>query len=146
VFYEGTTLSEGRGTDDPFLTMGDPTTDLGEEALASLRAISSEISVTPADFTPRSIPGVAPTPKHQDVQCSGIVVRAESYDFDPVRTGLQIFSSVLNSTEEYEIKSFLYLLAGTRKIDRVISGEVSAADIDFELDDYLNQREKYLLY
>ena len=146
VFYEGTTLSEGRGTDDPFLTMGDPSTNLGEEELESLRELSSSISVTPTEFTPRSIPGVAPTPKHQDVLCSGIFVQAESFDFDPVRTGLQIFATVLNSTEEYEIKSFLYLLSGTRKIDQVINGEVSVSDIDFELDTYLNQREKYLLY
>ena len=146
VFYEGTTLSEGRGTDDPFLTMGDPSTNLGEEELESLRELSSSISVTPSEFTPRSIPGVAPTPKHQDVQCSGIFVQAESFDFDPVRTGLQIFATVLNSTEEYQIKSFLYLLSGTRKIDQVINGEVSVSDIDFELDTYLNQREKYLLY
>jgi len=146
VFYEGTTLSEGRGTDDPFLMMGDPSTNLDEEELESLRELSSSISVTPTEFKPRSIPGVAPTPKHEDVQCSGIIVRAESYDFDPVRTGLQIFATVLNSTEEYEIKSFLYLLSGTRKIDQVINGEVSAADIDFELDTYLDQREKYLLY
>jgi len=146
VFYEGTTLSEGRGTDDPFLTMGDPSTNLGEEELSSLRELSSAISVTPTEFTPRSIPGVAPTPKHQDVLCRGIFVQAESYDFDPVRTGLQIFATVLNSTEEYEIKSFLYLLSGTRKIDQVINGEVSVADIDFELEPYLDQREKYLLY
>jgi len=146
VFYEGTTLSEGRGTDDPFLTMGDPSTNLGEEELESLRELSSSISVTPSEFTPRSIPGVAPTPKHQDVQCRGIFVQAESFDFDPVRTGLQIFATVLNSTDEYQIKSFLYLLSGTRKIDQVINGEVSVSDIDFELDTYLNQREKYLLY
>jgi len=146
VFYEGTTLSEGRGTDDPFLTMGDPSTNLGEEELESLRELSSSISVTPTEFTPRSIPGVAPTPKHQDVLCRGIFVQAESFDFDPVRTGLQIFATVLNSTEEYEIKSFLYLLSGTRKIDQVINGEVSVADIDFQLDTYLDQREKYLLY
>ena len=146
VFYEGTTLSEGRGTDDPFLTMGDPSTNLGEEELESLRELSSSISVTPTEFTPRSIPGVAPTPKHQDVLCSGIFVQAESFDFDPVRTGLQIFATVLNSTDEYQIKSFLYLLSGTRKIDQVINGEVSVSYIDFELDTYLNQREKYLLY
>lgn len=146
VFYEGTTLSEGRGTDDPFLMMGDPSTILSEEELVSLQELSTAISVTPTEFTPRSIPGVAPTPKHQDVLCTGIMVRAESYDFDPVRTGLQIFATVLNSTGEYEKKSFLYLLSGTREIDQVINGEVSAAEIDFELDSYLNQREKYLLY
>jgi uncharacterized protein YbbC (DUF1343 family) len=146
VFYEGTTLSEGRGTDNPFLTMGDPATNLGDEQLASLRGLSNDISVVPLEFTPQSIPGAALNPKHEGVLCSGIIVRAENYDFDPVRTGLQIFATMLNNTEDYEIKSFLYRLAGTRKIDQVINGELSVAEIDFELDNYLAQRESYLLY
>jgi len=146
VFYEGTTLSEGRGTDDPFLTLGDPSTSLSKGQLATFRQLSDAVTVTPTEFTPRSIPGAALNPKHEGVQCRGIIVRAKNYDFDPVRTGLQIFATMLNSTEDYEIKSFLYRLAGTRKIELVIDGDVSPLEIDFGLEGYLTQREKYLLY
>lgn len=146
VFYEGTTLSEGRGTDHPFLTMGDPSTTLDSDQLEYLQSLSESITAEPAEFTPVSIPGVAPSPKHQDKLCYGIQTRIRNYQFDPVRTGLEIFSTMLRFTDDYEIRSFLYLLSGTRKIDQIIEGEVNAMNADFELDTYLEQRKPYLLY
>lgn len=146
VFYEGTTLSEGRGTHDPFLMMGDPSLLLDESQLKQMQLLSSSISVEPVEFTPVSIPGVAPTPKHQDTLCYGVKTRINDYNFDPVRTGLEIFSTVLNSTDDYELLSFLYLLSGTRKIDQIINGEVNAMDVDFELEQYIEQRKPYLIY
>ena len=146
VFYEGTTLSEGRGTIDPFLLMGDPSTSLSDEDIERMRNISPSISIEPTQFTPTSIPGVAPTPKHEGVLCHGVYLSAIDYDFDPVRAGLEIFSIIMRSTQNYELRSFRYLLAGTREIDRLIRGQIQAADLDFKLDGYLEQRKPYLLY
>jgi uncharacterized protein YbbC (DUF1343 family) len=146
VYYEGTTLSEGRGTDNPFLTLGDPTTRLSDEDLERLKNISESILVESAEFTPVSIEGVAPSPKHEGELCYGIKLSAVDYDFDPVRAGLEIFSVMMQATEEYELRSFRYLLAGTREIDKLIHGELSVSEIEFELDDYLEQRRPYLLY
>lgn len=146
VFYEGTTLSEGRGTEEPFLIMGDPSLNLAESQLHHMQTLSESIVVELVEFTPVSIPGVAPTPKHQDVVCHGVETRIRDYNFDPVRTGLEIFRTVLSATDVYEVRSFLYLLSGTRKIDRIIDGELNVMDADFGLDGYLEQRRPYLIY
>ena len=146
VFYEGTTLSEGRGTIDPFLLLGDPSTSLTEDDIERLQNISPSISVEPAQFTPFSLPGVAPNPKHEGEVCYGVYLSANDFDFDPVRAGLEIFSIIMQTTDNYELHSFRHLLAGTREIDRLINGQIQVSDIDFELDEYLEQRKPYLLY
>lgn len=146
VFFEGTSLSEGRGTDDPFLTMGDPATDLADDQVQNLNSLSESVSVQATEFTPVSIPGVAISPKHQDTVCFGVEVEVRGYDFDPVRTGLQIFATLVQSTPDYETRDFIYLLAGSTEIDELMSGELSVDELDFELDNFLEKRERYLLY
>ncbi len=145
VYFEGTTMSEGRGTENPFLTLGDPNTSLHErdwEILASLEGVR----IVPHLFTPRSIPGVAPNPKHLDVECVGVLITIDSYDFDPVRTGLVIFKTLLNATEGAETNNFLYRLAGTRKIDELIEHRLDAMELNFSLQEFKDQRAAYLLY
>jgi uncharacterized protein YbbC (DUF1343 family) len=145
VYFEGTTMSEGRGTDNPFLTLGDPNTRLDErdwERLASLEGVR----IVPQIFTPRSIPGVAPNPKHLDTECSGVFIEIESYDFDPVRTGLVIFSTLLNATEGAETNNFLYRLTGTREIDGVIEMRIDPMELNFNLQEFRDRRAPYLLY
>ncbi|NBC65522.1 MAG: DUF1343 domain-containing protein [Bacteroidetes bacterium] len=146
VYFEGTSLSEGRGTDDPFLTAGAPATYLSDGVLEDLNNLSGNVSVEAAEFTPESIPGVAISPKHQDTVCYGVKISLNGYDFDPVRTGLGIFASLVQSTPENDTRDFIYLLAGSTEIDQLMSGEVSVDEIDFELDDFLKNREGYLLY
>ena len=146
VFYEGTTLSEGRGTDNPFLIMGDPTTNLSEEDLARLRNLSESLRIEPIEFTPVSIPGVAPSPKHEGAISYGVRITTLDYDFDPVVKGLEIFSIIMNATEEYELRSFLYRLAGSREFDNVLSSEFDVSELRFELDEYKEQRAPFLLY
>jgi len=146
VFFEGTSLSEGRGTDDPFLTAGGPATYLSDSVLEKLNNLSDDLSVEAAEFTPQSIPGVALSPKHQGTVCNGVKITLNGYDFDPVRTGLAIFTTLVQSTPEYDTRDFIYLLAGSTEIDQLMSGELSVDEIDFELDDFLEKREPYLLY
>lgn len=145
VFFEGTTLSEGRGTDHPFLTLGSPQTDLDGmdwDVLSSME----EVRLIPHSFTPRSIPGVAPRPKYEGRQCKGLFIELNSYEFDPVRTGLQIFATLVQATPDAEVTPFLYTLAGTRKIDHVLSGELNPNTLDFEIEPFLRQRDPYLIY
>ncbi|MCC5913121.1 MAG: DUF1343 domain-containing protein [Balneolaceae bacterium] len=145
VYYEGTTMSEGRGTDDPFLVIGDPGTDLSDDDFEQLNRLDG-ISISPYTFTPRSIPGVAPNPKHLDTQSFGIRIELESHDFDPIRTGLEIFRIVMNATPSAETNSFLYRLTGSDEIEQVLAGEVDPMTLDFGLDGFISDREPYLLY
>lgn len=146
VYFEGTTLSEGRGTDDPFLIAGDPSTELSETDWDELENISDRIQIEPHNFIPRSVPGVAPSPKHQDSESKGIKIEIKSYDFDPVRVGLKIFKIIVNATPDTDYRQHLYRLAGTREIDRVLNDEIDPLTLDFDLEDFTNRRSAYLLY
>lgn len=145
VYFEGTTLSEGRGTDDPFLTLGSPNTELSRSDMEQLNRLEG-VGIEAYEFTPRSIAGVAPNPKHQDSPSKGVKVRVESYEIDPVRTGLKIFQVLVNATPEAEINPFLYRLSGSRDIDRILSGQLDPLNITFGVESYLEQRQLYLLY
>lgn len=145
VYYEGTTMSEGRGTDDPFLVLGDPSMNLSDEDMEILTSLNG-ITVEHYTFTPRSIPGVAPNPKHLDAENRGIRIHVDSYDFDPVRTGLTIFQVLFNATEKKEIRDFLYLLTGSKEIDSVLEQQADPFDLEFGDEAFLEQRTPYLLY
>jgi uncharacterized protein YbbC (DUF1343 family) len=144
-FIEGTTLSEGRGTDDPFLLLGSPNTDIHDEALNQLRSELRGVMIEKSVFTPESIPGRAINPKHEGEECTGIRLTINDYDeMDPVVAGLQILAFLLNHTPGAETNDFLYRLAGTREIDRFIEGEPSGWN--FETDQFEENRKRYLLY
>lgn len=69
---EGTNLSEGRGTDSPFLTIGAPYVD-SKEWLEAIPVEALEgIKAEPTVFIPKSIPGTATTPKYKDKKCYGL--------------------------------------------------------------------------
>jgi uncharacterized protein YbbC (DUF1343 family) len=146
VYFEGTTMSEGRGTQNPFLTMGDPSTRLSDQDLAILDNLSDQVRVEPVEFTPRSIPGMAVSPKHQDAVNRGIRVEIKGYDFDPVRVGLTFFQVLMSATPQAETNSFLYRLTGSRAIDGVLDGTDDPMEVNFGIDDFLETRKDYLLY
>jgi hypothetical protein len=81
-----------------------------------------------------------------DLESFGVQVKVNGYDFDSVRIGLELFKTLVNATPEVEINNFLYNLAGTRGIDKVISGELDPMEVDFGLEPFLEKREDYLIY
>ena len=146
VFFEGTSMSEGRGTDQPFLILGDPDTNLPTDSIRALNEITDQLQINSLTFTPRSIPGAAATPKHMDLESFGIQVKVNGYDFDPIRIGLELFATLVSATPDVEINNFLYNLAGTREIDKVISGELDPLTLDFNVEEFKTKRRPYLLY
>ncbi|CAN5354568.1 DUF1343 domain-containing protein [soil metagenome] len=144
---EGTTLSEGRGTEDPFLLIGSPSTQFEEESFESLNQNISGGRVSPAVFTPESIPGIATNPKHEGEESYGIRIHVDDFiSYDPFLNGLIIIAELMQHSAEASTNNFLYNLAGTRKIDSVISGEVSPGEVEFELDSFREARKEYLIY
>jgi len=146
VFFEGTSMSEGRGTDQPFLILGDPDMNLPTDSIRALNEITDQLQMNSLTFTPRSIPGAAATPKHMDLESFGIQVKVNGYDFDPIRIGLELFATLVSATPDVEINNFLYNLAGTREIDKVISGELDPLTLDFNVEEFKTKRRPYLLY
>ncbi|MGH7149096.1 MAG: DUF1343 domain-containing protein, partial [Planctomycetota bacterium] len=90
---EATNLSEGRGTDAPFRLVGAPWVE--GERLAEALAGTPGVEVTASRFTPRSIPGKAPNPRHRDLECGGIRVRVtEPARFRSVDFGARLLCAV----------------------------------------------------
>ena len=84
---EGTTLTEGRGTESPFLLVGAPWLKAAELARAvRVRGFSCE----PTTFTPRSS-AAAPEPKYLNLACPGLRIHVtDAHQAEPYRLGVTL--------------------------------------------------------
>ncbi|HKK61787.1 MAG TPA: DUF1343 domain-containing protein [Bacteroidales bacterium] len=133
-FFEGTVISEGRGTHFPFRIYGHP---------------QLEGNYT---FTPKAIPGMETNPKFKNERCFGEDLRS----FEPqdgwhrLYLGWVIDAYKKFPDKEHFFRSFFDLLAGTDQLRIQIQDGVSEEEIrkswQDELAAYKNIRRKYLLY
>lgn len=90
-FIEGTNVSEGRGTNRPFLQIGAPWIDGGELALTLNARQLPGVDFQPVEFRPVDIPGRAVSPKYEDELCKGIAIQVTYREyFESVRTGIHV--------------------------------------------------------
>jgi len=144
--FEGTSLSEGRGTTDPFLTIGAPESNITDKSVKKMNQIPG-LGVQHISFTPESIPGKAMNPKFEGELCHGYKLDITDLNvYDPVQSGLQLIRHLIKHTEGSEIKPYLYKLAGTEKIDDFLNSEIEDFRFEFDLDGFIAERDKYLIY
>jgi uncharacterized protein YbbC (DUF1343 family) len=145
---EGTSLSEGRGTEDPFLLIGSPhlpasAPDVAVRAIRSVEGAELEW----ASFTPVRIPGKAEAPKHMGKEVNGVrIALQDASSYDPVVSGLDLVKSLMRSSPSDSVLPFLLLLAGSDEITEFLGDDRDAADIDFGTDGFKTARQPYLLY
>ncbi len=133
-FFEGTVISEGRGTHNPFEVYGHP--DLPGSY----------------SFIPQSIEGMEMNPKFKGIECHGEDLR----EFVPeggwhqleLRWLLDAYSKMPDKKSFF--RPFFNLLAGTDKLRRQIEQGYSEQQIretwQADLENYRATRERYLLY
>jgi uncharacterized protein YbbC (DUF1343 family) len=143
--FEGTIISQGRGTFIPFTVLGSP-------ALKDIYDFS---------FTPVSIPGKSETPLHQNQACYGLDLR--HYDMSGFRKKGQInIRWMLELYKAYPLKEKFFdrtqskqmgnidFLAGTTLFKQQIISGVSEEEIrkswEPGLSAYKEMRKKYTLY
>ncbi len=143
--FEGTIISQGRGTYFPFTVLGNP--DLRGKYKFS--------------FVPKSIKGMSETPLHQDKNCYGIDLR--QYNTNKIRnTGKINLSWLIELYNAYPYKEKFFdfkqsnqmgnfdKLAGTETLKQQIIAGKSEEDIrqswEPGLSQYKIMRKKYLLY
>ena len=101
---EGTNISEGRGTDNPFKWFGAPwinSKNLSQE-LNKLKL--SGVVFVPKSFTPISILGVADKPKYENQLCHGIEIRIiDRNKFYSIKTGVSILKKINELYPDYLI-------------------------------------------
>jgi hypothetical protein len=153
-FIEGTTLSEGRGTYNPFELIGAPyiNTEEFNEALNAhgLKGVRFD-TVT---FTPVNIVNVATNPKHMNVRCGGTFVRVTDRNlFNPLEVGIYIIYTLRNlypNDFRWRTDNYIDQLSGTTDLRLMINQGQTPEDIinkwDTDLQEYIKIANKYLLY
>jgi uncharacterized protein YbbC (DUF1343 family) len=143
--FEGTIISQGRGTVFPFTVLGNP-------------LLKEKYSFT---FTPKSITGMAETPLFQDQVCYGLDLR--NYDTGIFRKTRQLNLSWLREMYQAYPKKDIFFdytqsrqignfdkLAGTSMLREQIIAGTSEVEIrkswEPGLSQYKEMRKKYMLY
>ena len=155
-FFEATTASVGRGTQEPFKVVGLPGLNANTLAAQLNGKNLHGVRFDPVQFTPRSIPGKSSRPKFRDQILPGVrLVITDSHAYRPVETGVQLLCSIYASLGEREREHFFQtegfdLLAGTGRLRRLIQTGVSADEViavwQKENERFAESRMKYLLY
>ncbi|MBO5806517.1 MAG: DUF1343 domain-containing protein [Tidjanibacter sp.] len=135
-YFEGTSVSVGRGTEWPFQILGHP-------------AMAGDFG-----FTPQSRPG-AKTPPHQDKSCKGEDLRQKSIE-EVVKQGIDLsylvdaYRTLSAKGEQFFLGSFFEKLIGVGYVRDMIEMNYTAEEIEAmwadDVRNFCQQREKYLIY
>jgi uncharacterized protein YbbC (DUF1343 family) len=143
--FEGTFISQGRGTLTPFTVLGAPKLK-GKYTFA---------------FTPKSIKGMAETPLHQNEECYGLDLRG--YDFSNIRENktlnlkwlIELYlaypdkADFFNQKLSKQMNNFNRLAGVSSLKEQIIAGKSEQeirASWEPGLSKYKEIRKKYLLY
>ena len=146
--FEGTNLSEGRGTTTPFEVIGAPYINAIEYANALNELGLKGVVFRPAHFTPTFS-------KHANILCHGVQVHVTNRDdFSPVKTAWAMLYIVRRMyPNDFEIlnknndRNMLNLLTGTNYITNNKYNLEELFDIiDRDTKTFGKVRDKYLLY
>ncbi len=152
-FFEGTNLSEGRGTLHPFEEIGAPFVDGNKWANMLNQFRLPGVQFSGIRFTPDSIPNVVHNPKYRGIECGGI--RTEVTDrnvYEPVKTAVCMLSTArLLFPKDFRWKTdWIDKLAGTpllrQSIESGLSPDRIAEKWKEDVDRFGAKRRKYLLY
>jgi len=155
VHFEGTQISEGRGTTRPFELIGAPYIVPHEYAAELNRLNLSGVSFRSCVFRPTF-------QKHAGVSCGGVQIQVlDRNDFEPVTVGVAMVKVAHDMyTEKFRWKEppyeYVYdrnpfdVIAGTTKLREAIEqgSEVEAIVASWQesLSEFMKIRERYLLY
>lgn len=155
VIWEGTEVSEGRGTTMPFELFGAPYWDCGRIVDFLRQTPLPGCTLRPLAFEPTS-------GKYAGVTCRGFQLHVtDSCAFMPYRTSLALLQAVLHCHPdefrykqppyEYEFKRLpMDLILGSQKVRQQVENMVPIMEIEQgwqeELQDFRKRREQYLLY
>jgi uncharacterized protein YbbC (DUF1343 family) len=151
--FEGTNLSEGRGTEHPFEVIGAPWLEPDSVIALLSREQNPGVRFSPATFTPVRRPGSPSPPKHEGRLCRGIrIIVTDREIFRPVRAGVAMLRAI-RSVHPDSMQWFTHRfdrLAGTPALRRMITLDVPLDSIEASwqagLDAFAGTRTRYLLY
>ena len=149
ALFEGTNISEGRGSEKPFEYIGGPFID-GAALAQRLNVMGLPgVDFKPVSFTPDFS-------KYAGQYCHGVwVIPTNNKTFQPFRTGIALVKTVHDMyPDKFEFRpgapSFFDQLAGTDSVRKGILDGKSVSDIERQwqdgLDAFMHVRARYLMY
>ena len=152
-FMEGTNLSEGRGTNTPFLLFGAPWLDSKAIAQKLNNMNMPGINFSTTEFAPVEIPGKAYNPKYQDEKCQGIKLHiTDRNQYRPVGSTIKILYTVYKThPDQFQWrKSSIDRLTGSSKLRETFTenGSIDSliSDWQMEADAFKKFSKKYYIY
>lgn len=153
--FEGVSASEGRGTYEPFKTIGAPFGDASDYA-AGLNAIGlAGVEFRAHEFTPQSIEGMSSSPKLLGEDLEGVQIDVtDMASFEPVEAGIHVLHAFYDAAPDKDAflsrRASLDRLAGTDRLRSMLVAGASAQEIiDSWQDEVVAFRElraAYLIY
>ena len=141
VLFEGTNVSEGRGTTRPFELIGAPFID-GDALVDTMRHMNLPgVKFRSACFTPTFS-------KFAGERCFGVQIHVTDADaYEPFRTGLLLLDTIRKTCEPFELRPMIDLLLGTDALRRDgFDAEAFIADEQKKVEAFRASVEKYFLY
>jgi uncharacterized protein YbbC (DUF1343 family) len=149
VLFEGVNISEGRGTSDPFLKVGAPSTRLTSSHIAKLRRKFFGVNIERISFIPESMPGKALNPDFEGQRCRGIELQVtDPEQFNPLRLGVELLATMLEATPDASLNSYIQKLSGIDQdtLLEQIKDEAYLDSWEQTARQFKKQRAPYLLY
>jgi uncharacterized protein YbbC (DUF1343 family) len=149
---EGTNLSEGRGTESPFLTIGAPYINSNDWLDAIPKEVLAGARIEPIVFTPKSIPGVVTTPKYKEKKCYGLHFTVTDREkLEPIALAVSALCAAQKLyPEEFEMTKYLDKLWGNEDLRAMVAEGHDYRAILQTCEQGLTQfkkvRKKYLRY
>jgi uncharacterized protein YbbC (DUF1343 family) len=152
---EGTSASEGRGSDQPFRLVGWPSVDAQALALKLNGQDLAGLHFEPARFTPVSLPGISSDPKYRNREIGGVRIEITDYrKVLPVEAVVAVISALYASIPQSARKVFfnggIDDMSGSIEVRQGVQRGESTGAIIARWGDgvqrFLNLRQGYLLY
>ncbi len=151
--FEGTNVSEGRGTERPFEWIGAPWIDGAALAGELRRRAIPGVDFAAVDFVPRVIPGRTAAVKYREVACHGVEIRVTDRDrLDPVAVAVHVLHAIRGLSGglfQWRVPG-IDELYGSDRLRRDLDAGRSPQEIMAGwrpgLADFARARERYLLY
>jgi uncharacterized protein YbbC (DUF1343 family) len=152
-FVEGTSVSEGRGTPQPFQIIGAPWAD-PEQILKHLSGFDTPgVECSEMDFVPKEIPGIASQPKFENSACRGVRVSVVDRDaVQPVHLGVSLLAAFKRAHPAETIfrNRRFDILTGNKNVRQMLERGVHPDEVcegwARELSAFGQIRSKYLIY
>jgi uncharacterized protein YbbC (DUF1343 family) len=149
-FFEGTNVSEGRGTTRPFETIGAPWIDAEDLSVKMNRKSIPGVVFRPTYFTPMFS-------KHEGKLCQGVQLHiTDDGVFESIQTAVYLLEVLRNDYPEFAFieppgrRYFFDLLAGTRELRTALEEKVSVTAVletwEKEAKEFDAVRRQYFLY